>query len=178
MKTGYIQFVCNLLSFPLRCHLSLYGCSTSKLVNKRKHCLFWNKQAYNDYLQKMVDIPVEVEIGTNVLFVHNAIGTVIHPYTKIGNNVKIYQGVTIGRGDIWEENSLLEGFVIKDNVVLCAGSKIICSEGTLTIGEGTIIGANSVLTCSTGDYEIWAGIPAKKIGMRKDITKKTVVRCQ
>lgn len=51
--------------------------------------------------------------------------------------------------------------------MLCAGSRIICSKGLLIVGEGTIIGANAVLTQSTGDYEIWAGVPAVKIGKRK-----------
>jgi serine O-acetyltransferase len=34
------------------------------------------------------------------------------------------------------------------------------------IGRGAIIGANSVVTCSVPDGEIWAGIPARKVGVR------------
>ena len=113
------------------------------------------------------DIDRRVQFGDNLNLVHNGLGVVIHPYTIIGNNVKIYQQVTIGRGDIWKsESSDFEGFIIGDDVVICAGAKIICSHGKLTIGKGTVIGANSVLTKSTGENEIWAGIPAKKIGIR------------
>lgn len=83
--------------------------------------------------------------------------------------MKIYQGVTIGRGNIWEENTDLKGFVIHDNAVLCAGAKIICSKGILIVGRGTVIAANALLTSSTGDYEIWAGVPARKIGVRTDV---------
>lgn len=54
---------------------------------------------------------------------------------------------------------------IQDDVILCAGCKVL-SKGKLTIGKGTIIGANAVLTQSTGENEIWAGIPAKRIGKR------------
>ena len=41
------------------------------------------------------------------------------------------------------------------------------SKGKLVVGKGTIIGANAVLTQSTGENEIWAGIPAKLIGKRQ-----------
>lgn len=54
-----------------------------------------------------------------------------------------------------------------DDAILCAGAKLLFGEETLVVGKGTIIGANAVLTQSTGEGEIWAGIPAKKIGMRK-----------
>jgi acetyltransferase-like isoleucine patch superfamily enzyme len=36
----------------------------------------------------------------------------------------------------------------------------------VTIGKGAIVGAGSVLTKDVGEYEIWAGVPAKKIGIR------------
>lgn len=36
-----------------------------------------------------VDIPVSVVLGNNVRFPHNSVGTVIHPDTIIGNNVRI-----------------------------------------------------------------------------------------
>lgn len=73
-------------------------------------------------------------------------GVVIHPSTKIGRNVKIYQQVTIGRADIWNNKPApdFKGVSIGDNVIICAGAKIITST-QITIGEGTIIGANAVL---------------------------------
>ena len=140
----------------------------SLLYLRRKHqnddimCSMLNRLIY-----RHADIDRRVKIGENLNLVHNGLGVVIHPYTTIGNNVKIYQQVTIGRGDIWKsESSDFVGFNIEDEVVLCAGAKIICSHGKLTVGKGTVIGANSVLTKSTGEYEIWAGIPARKIGIR------------
>lgn len=115
-----------------------------------------------------IDLPKEVIIGNEFVLAHNAIGLVIHPNTIIGNNVKIYQGVTLGRSDIYRNitESKFEKIKINDDVIICAGAKVICKQGTLTIGKGTLIGANAVLTCSTGENEIWAGIPAKKIGYR------------
>ena len=59
-----------------------------------------------------------------------------------------------------------KGIVIEKGAVLCVGAKIICNKGILTVGKQTIIGANAVLTKSTGEDEIWAGVPAKFIKKR------------
>lgn len=133
----------------------------------------------NEYMGKFVqvflqllykiDLPKSVKIGENIQFVHNSPGLVIHPNTIIGNNVKLYQGVTLGRADIYNdiEHSLFKSINIEDDVIICAGAKVLCKEGNLIVKKGTVVGANSVLVCSTGENEIWAGIPAKKIGYRK-----------
>lgn len=121
-----------------------------------------------------VDIPRRVKIGKGVVFPHNSVGTVIHDNTIIEDDVKIYQNVTIGRGDIYkaEKNTKLKGFRLKKGCCICAGAKIICSEGELEVGEYSVIAANAVLLNSTGPYEIWGGVPAKLIGYRDDIGEK------
>ncbi|MBM7618571.1 serine O-acetyltransferase [Bacillus tianshenii] len=118
-----------------------------------------------------LEIPKKVIIGKNVKFNHLSTGLVIHPKTVIEDDVQIFQGVTIGRADAYQDYkfSEMEGIVIKRGAVLCAGSKILCKKGILTVGENTIVGANSVLLNSTGDNEIWAGIPAK---LQKSYQKK------
>ena len=55
--------------------------------------------------------------------------------------------------------------IVKENAILGAGCKVLFQDD-IVIGKGTVIGANSVLLCSTGENEIWAGVPAKKIGVR------------
>lgn len=124
--------------------------------------------AYIRIKNKGCEIPITVKIGNNVKFPHNSVGTVIHPDTIIGNNVKIYQNVTIGRGDIWTSpSSNFEGFKIEDGAILCAGAKVISSKGLLTIGENTIIGANAVVVSSVGDNQVVGGIPAKFIKIKE-----------
>ncbi len=117
-----------------------------------------------------IEIPKSVKIASNVKLEHLATGLVIHPKTEIEDNVIIYQGVTIGRADAYKpyESSQMENIIIKKGAVLCAGSKILCKRGTLVVGENTVVGANSVLLQSTGDNEIWAGVPARKIKNRFD----------
>ena len=111
-----------------------------------------------------------VEIGQGLEIAHGGFGIVIHPSTKIGNSVKIYPGVTLGRSDIYQshEHSSFQGILIDDNVILSPGCKILAKTGVLKVGRGTVIGANAVLLESTADSEIWAGIPAKKIGEREN----------
>jgi serine O-acetyltransferase len=83
--------------------------------------------------------------------------------------VTLYNGVTIGRADPWvpQEESAMRRVVLEDGVVVCAGAKIVCKAGVLTVGAGTIVGANAVLTRSTGPGEIWAGVPARRVGTRE-----------
>lgn len=137
-----------------------YRFRKNKLIRKIVHYLL---------SKKGIDLPASVKLGKNVVFPHNAFGAVIHPKTTIKDNVKIYQGVTIGRADIYNDvdEASFGGIIIEKDAVLCAGAKILNQGGqTLVVGQGTVIGANAVLTKNTGENEIWAGIPAKKISLR------------
>ena len=116
-----------------------------------------------------VEIPRSVKIGRDCLLVHGAFGTVLHPNTVIGDRVKIYPGVTIGRADIYREadESEFRGVRIESEVILSPGAKVLGQAGVLTMGKGSVLGANAVLLKSTGEGEIWAGIPARKVGQRQ-----------
>ena len=104
--------------------------------------------------------------ANSVRLVHRAPGLVIHPKTSIGERVHLYQGVTIGKKKLWVGGELEGGCEIQDDVILCAGCKVLFDKEKLIVGKGTIVGANSVLLQSTGENEIWAGIPARKVGNR------------
>jgi serine O-acetyltransferase len=124
-----------------------------------------------------VDIPPSVEIGDNLRLPHGAFGLVIHATTKIGNNVKLFQGVTLGFADEHlprEEISdrlattkPLGQILVEDDVVIGAGAKVLFKLGqTLTVGRGAVIGANAVVLSSVPPGEIWAGVPARRVGAR------------
>lgn len=53
-----------------------------------------------------------------------------------------------------------------DDVVIFPGAKILGGHGIMRVGQGTVIAANAVLTRSTGDWEVWGGIPTRKIAVR------------
>ncbi len=122
------------------------------------------------YLLKLlgVEIPRCVPIGADFELAHGGFGVVIHSKTVIGKRVKIYPGVGTGRADIYRpaEQSAFEGIVIEDDVILAPGAKVLCKDGILIVRRGSVIGANSVLLESTGENEIWAGMPARCVGKR------------
>ena len=139
----------------------------TRLVYARRSPLF-GRLAYLLLKALGAEVPRSVEIGEGFALVHGGFGVVIHPRTRIGNNVKIYPGVTLGRADIHLpiERSKFQGIEIGDEVILSPGSKVLCKEGVLRVAGGTLLGANAVLLESTGEDEVWAGLPAKKVGMR------------
>ena len=115
-----------------------------------------------------VEIPRTVPIGPGFELAHGGVGVVIHSRSQIGARVKIYPGVTLGRADVHRpmEQSRFQGIVVEDDVLLAPGAKILCKEGVLRLGRGSVVGANAVLFESTGEDEIWAGIPARCVGKR------------
>jgi serine O-acetyltransferase len=123
------------------------------------------KSAY--YLLKLLgaEVPLPVRIGEGCLLVHGGYGIVIHPRTSLGDRVKLYPGVTLGRADIHRaaEESAFEGIEVGNDVVLSPGAKVLGKAGVLKIGSGAVIGANAVVLEDVGENEIWAGVPARFI---------------
>lgn len=141
----------------------------TSLVYARRSPLF-GKLAY--FLLKLLgaEIPRPVKIGQDFLLLHGGFGVVIHPWTTIHDRVRVYPGVTLGRADVHHpiEQSAFKGFEVEDDVILASGAKILGKDGILHIRRGTIVAANAVLLQSTGENEIWAGVPAKCVGMREE----------
>ena len=89
-------------------------------------------------------------------------GIVINKMCRIGENVLIFQGVTIGA-------SVSGVPAIGNNVVLCAGCKIV---GNIHIGNNVMIGANGVVTHDVPDNSIAVGVPAQVIITNKEQVEK------
>jgi serine O-acetyltransferase len=96
-----------------------------------------------------IDIHPGAEIGER-FFIDHGTGVVIGETTVIGNQVKLYQGVTLGALSFPKDETgrLIRGRkrhpTIEDNVVIYAGATIL--GGETVIGEGSIIGGNVWLT--------------------------------
>lgn len=92
-----------------------------------------------------IDIHPGAEIGES-FFIDHGTGVVIGETTVIGNNVKLYQGVTLGALSIPKNGCglLLKGVkrhpTIKDNVTIYANATIL---GDVTIGENSTIGSSA-----------------------------------
>ena len=100
-----------------------------------------------------IDIHPGAQIGES-FFIDHGTGVVIGETTIIGNNVKLYQGVTLGALSFPkdEKGRLIRGHkrhpTLEDNVVIYAGATIL--GGDTVIGEGSVIGGNVWLTESVG----------------------------
>jgi serine O-acetyltransferase len=97
-----------------------------------------------------IDIHPGAEIGAS-FFIDHGTGIVIGETAVIGNNVRLYQAVTLGakRFQRDEAGALIKGGarhpIIEDDVVVYAGATIL---GRITIGRGSSIGGNVWLTHS------------------------------
>ena len=60
----------------------------------------------------------------------------------------------------------MEHIEIGDDAILYPGAKVLGGPGVTRVSNGTIVAANAVLPSSTGDWEVWGGIPARKLTER------------
>jgi len=99
-----------------------------------------------------IDIHPGATIGDN-FFIDHGTGVVIGETAHIGENVKIYQGVTIGALSIRKELADKKRHpTIEDAVTIYAGATIL--GGNTRIGKGSIIGGNVWITSSLPPYSV------------------------
>lgn len=97
-----------------------------------------------------IEIHPGAQIGAS-FFIDHGTGVVIGETSIIGQNVRLYQAVTLGakRFPVDENGALVKGNlrhpIVEDDVVIYAGATIL---GRITIGKGSTIGGNVWLTRS------------------------------
>jgi serine O-acetyltransferase len=101
---------------------------------------------------------VEIHPGATIgrrFFIDHGMGVVIGETAEIGDDVMLYHGVTLGgrTRDAGKRHPTLG-----DGVAVGAGAKIL---GPVTIGAGTVVGANAVVTRDAPADSILVGVPAK-----------------
>ncbi|WP_395065940.1 serine O-acetyltransferase EpsC [Flavobacterium sp.] len=91
-----------------------------------------------------IDIHPAAKIGER-FFIDHGTGIVVGETAKIGNDVKIYQGVTLGALSVSKEKAKQKRHpTIEDDVIIYANATIL--GGNTTIGKGTVIGGNVWIT--------------------------------
>ena len=99
-----------------------------------------------------IDIHPHAEIGCPFSIDHGT-GIVIGETTIIGNNVKLYQGVTLGALSVDKSKASKKRHpTIEDNVVLYSGCTIL--GGETVVGRNSIIGGNVWLTESIAPFSV------------------------
>ena len=105
---------------------------------------------------------IEIHPGARIgkgLFIDHGSGVIIGETTIIGNNVTLYQGVTLG-GTGKEQGKRHP--TLEDNVMVSAGAKIL---GSFTIGENSKIGAGSVVLEEVPPNCTVVGVPGRIVRM-------------
>ncbi|EAJ5681921.1 serine O-acetyltransferase [Campylobacter lari] len=101
-----------------------------------------------------VDLHPGATLGRRI-FIDHASGVVIGETSIIGDDVLIYQGVTLG-GTSLDKNTKRHP-TIEDGVIIGSGAKIL---GNITIGKNAKIGSNAVVLKDVGPNLTAIGIPA------------------
>nr|WP_296960205.1 serine O-acetyltransferase EpsC [uncultured Mediterraneibacter sp.] len=105
---------------------------------------------------------IEIHPGATIgkgLFIDHGSGVIIGETTIIGDNVTLYQGVTLG-GTGKEQGKRHP--TLRDNVMVSAGAKVI---GSFTIGENSKIGAGSVVLEEVPPNCTVVGVPGRIVRM-------------
>lgn len=109
---------------------------------------------------------IEIHPGATIgkgLFIDHGSGVIIGETAELGNNVTLYQGVTLG--GTGKEHGKRHP-TLKDNVMVSAGAKVL---GSFTIGENSKIGAGSVVLKEVPPDCTVVGVPGRIV--RKNARK-------
>ncbi|WP_114746871.1 serine O-acetyltransferase [Falsibacillus pallidus] len=103
---------------------------------------------------------IEIHPGAKIgrrFFIDHGMGVVIGETCEIGDNVTVYQGVTLG-GTGKEKGKRHP--TLQDNVLVATGAKVL---GSITIGENSKIGAGSVVLKNVPKNSTVVGIPGRVV---------------
>ncbi|WGD67683.2 serine O-acetyltransferase [Bacillus velezensis] len=103
---------------------------------------------------------IEIHPGATIgrrFFIDHGMGVVIGETCEIGNNVTVFQGVTLG-GTGKEKGKRHP--TIKDDALIATGAKVL---GSITVGQGSKVRAGSVVLRDVPDFSTVVGIPGKVV---------------
>lgn len=131
------------------------------LLHRLNHRLWnWNLKTLARWMSQFsrwltgIEIHPGAKIGRR-FFIDHGMGVVIGGTAEIGNDVTIYQGVTLGG------TSLNEGKrhpTLEDGVIVGAGAKVL---GPFTVGRNARIGSNAVVTKEVPEAATVVGVPGR-----------------
>jgi len=141
------------------------------------HAIWWYRIAHFFYKRKMKGIAryvsqcgrfwtgIEIHPGATIgrgLFIDHGMGVVIGETTEIGDNVTIYQGVTLGGTgkDLGKRHP-----TIGNNVMIGSGAKVL---GPFKVGDNSKIAANAVVLSEVPPNSTCVGVPARIVKINNE----------
>lgn len=110
---------------------------------------------------------IEIHPGAKIgegFFIDHGMGVVIGETAEIGDNVTLYQGVTLGGTS---QQRTKRHPTLGNNVVVGVGAQLI---GNITIGDNTKVGAGSVVINSVPANATVVGVPGRVVAIRNPDT--------
>ena len=153
------RFLCRLLHHRF---LPNVLCRASRSAWLTRIPLVPNLFTYLNLVLFGLEVTPRCEIGPGVFFPHSS-GTVVGA-RRIGRNVTILQGVSLGAKELDMEFNPSLRPQIGDNVILGAGCKVL---GPVEIADNVVVGANAVVVDSVEPNSTVVGIPARRFTLRR-----------
>ncbi|MBL8014159.1 MAG: serine O-acetyltransferase [Candidatus Omnitrophica bacterium] len=144
-----------------------------RIANKLWH---WKVPFFPRAISQLAKFVTAIEIhpGATIgkgLFIDHGSGVVVGETSIIGNNVTLFQGVTLG--GTGKETGKRHPTIL-DNVVIGTGAKVL---GNITVGNNAYIGANAVVIRNVPQNSTVVGVPGhitKQDGKKIDISMEHV----
>jgi serine O-acetyltransferase len=143
------------------------------LMHRLSHAL-WNKKV--PFVPRLLSqitrllTGIEIHPGARIgcgFFIDHGMGVVVGETTEIGNNVTLYQGVTLG--GTGKETGKRHP-TIEDSAVIGVGASVL---GAIKIGAGARVGGGAVVVKDVPPHSTAVGVPARVVATRDPYTGKS-----
>ena len=155
----------NNLAEVLLCYPGLHALILHRIAHKLRYWGIPLLPRMISYISRIIT-GIEIHPGARIgrrFFIDHGMGVVIGETTHIGDDVLIYQGVTLG--GTGKEHGKRHP-TIEDNVIIGAGAKVL---GNLNIGKNSRIGAGSVVVDNVPENATVVGIPGRVVQQRVEV---------
>lgn len=146
-KITLLKAIAKSKSFRLLFFYRKYHNSKSKVLKFLYHIGY-----HFSYRNAGVELPLNLSLGAACLFLH-PYGITINPKAKIGKNLTILKGATIGATN---RGKMKGAPIIGDNVYIGLNSTVV---GGITIGDDVLIAANTFVNFDVPSHSIVIGSP-------------------
>ncbi|MFT4675047.1 MAG: serine O-acetyltransferase [Reinekea sp.] len=136
------------------------------IIHRLSHRLWlWNIKTLARWISQLARwfTGIEIHPGATIgkrFFIDHGMGIVIGETAEIGDDVTVYQGVTLG-GTSWQKGKRHP--TLEDGVIVGAGAKVL---GPFTVGKNARVGSNAVVTKEVPEGATVVGIPGRVVRLK------------